>query len=174
MFSRTPDAEMYLWMPGIGEITGARVLAEFGNDPTRYNSAKARKNYADTSPITRASGRTHAVHAPHVRNDRLADALHKQAFSTLNTLRRPPLLRQTARTRRRLRPRPAPARQPPRGHPPRMPQDPHPLRRGHRMVTPRNFYRSHLTSLRYGMSDQRQGRRHVLHRRFQRRWGVDP
>ncbi|MFF3519034.1 IS110 family transposase [Streptomyces sp. NPDC002573] len=84
-FLAHPDAEIYLSMPGIGEITGARVLAEFGDDPTRYTSAKARKNYAGTSPITRASGKTHAVHARYARNDRLADALHKQAFSALNT-----------------------------------------------------------------------------------------
>jgi transposase len=84
-FLAHPDAEIYLSMPGIGEITGARVLAEFGDDSTRYTTAKARKNYAGTSPITRASGRTHAVHARHARNDRLADALHRQAFSAINT-----------------------------------------------------------------------------------------
>ncbi|KJY40404.1 transposase [Streptomyces sp. NRRL S-444] len=84
-FLTHPDAEIYLSMPGIGEITGARVLAEFGDDPTRYTSAKARKNYAGTSPVTRASGKQHSVHARYVRNDRLADALHKQAFSALNT-----------------------------------------------------------------------------------------
>ncbi|MGW3950264.1 transposase [Streptomyces sp. NPDC004752] len=44
-------------MPGIAEITGARVLAESGDDHTRYVSAKARKNYAGTSPVTRASAR---------------------------------------------------------------------------------------------------------------------
>ncbi|GAA3475493.1 hypothetical protein GCM10018966_000190 [Streptomyces yanii] len=43
------------------------------------------KNYAGTSPITRASGRTHAVQARYARNNRLADALHRQAFSALNT-----------------------------------------------------------------------------------------
>jgi transposase len=84
-FLAHPDAEIYLSMPGIGEVTGARVLAEFGDDSTRYTTAKARKNYAGTSPITRASGRTHAVHARHARNDRLADALHRQAFSAINT-----------------------------------------------------------------------------------------
>ncbi|MFF3073385.1 IS110 family transposase [Kitasatospora sp. NPDC057904] len=84
-FRAHPDAEIYLSMPGIGEITGARVLAEFGDDPTRYDTAKARKNYAGTSPITRASGRTHAVHSRHARNHRLADALHKQAFSAIST-----------------------------------------------------------------------------------------
>lgn len=82
-FRAHPDAEIYLSMPGIGKITGARVLAEFGDDPTRYASAKARKNYAGTSPITRASGKSHTVQARYVRNNRLADALQTQAFSAL-------------------------------------------------------------------------------------------
>ena len=82
-FLAHPDAEIYLSMPGIGEITGARVLAEFGDDPTRYTSAKARKNYAGTSPITRASGKSHSVQARFVRNNRLADALQRQAFCAL-------------------------------------------------------------------------------------------
>jgi hypothetical protein len=56
---------------------------EFGDDPHRYTSAKARKNYAGSSPITRASGRKSVVLARHVRNRRLADALHAQAFSAL-------------------------------------------------------------------------------------------
>lgn len=84
-FRAHPDAEIYLSMPGIGEITGARVLAEFGDDPTRYTCAKSRKNYAGTSPITRASGKVHTVQARYVRNDRLADALQRQAFSAINT-----------------------------------------------------------------------------------------
>ena len=43
-FLAHPDAEIHLSMPGgVGQVTGARVLAEFGDDPTRYNSAKARK-----------------------------------------------------------------------------------------------------------------------------------
>jgi len=82
-FLAHPDAEIYLSMPGIAEITGARVLAEFGDDPTRYASAKARKNYAGTSPVTRASGKVRTVQARYVRNNRLADALQRQAFCAL-------------------------------------------------------------------------------------------
>ncbi|MFD3937119.1 IS110 family transposase [Streptomyces sp. NPDC058611] len=82
-FLAHPDAEIYLSMPGIAEITGARVLAEFGDAPARYASAKARKNYAGTSPITRASGKSHHVQARYVRNNRLTDALQTQAFSAL-------------------------------------------------------------------------------------------
>ncbi|WP_079158647.1 transposase [Streptomyces caniscabiei] len=50
-------------MPGIAEIAGVRVLAEFGDDPTRSASTKAGKNHAGTSPATRASGRSHTVQA---------------------------------------------------------------------------------------------------------------
>jgi transposase len=82
-FGRHPDAEIYLSQPGIGAITGARVLGEFGDDPHRYASAKARKNYAGTSPITRASGKKKIVAARFVHNDRLIDALMIQAFAAL-------------------------------------------------------------------------------------------
>ncbi|MDT0277588.1 IS110 family transposase [Blastococcus goldschmidtiae] len=55
-FGRHPDAEIYLSQPGLGPILGARVLAEFGDDPHRYADAKGRKNYSGMAPITRASG----------------------------------------------------------------------------------------------------------------------
>jgi transposase len=82
-FGQHPDAEIYLSQPGLGEITGARVLSEFGDDPHRYASGKARRNYAGTSPITRASGKKKIVTARFVRNDRLIDALTIQAFAAL-------------------------------------------------------------------------------------------
>jgi hypothetical protein len=83
-FGRHPDAEIYLSQPGMGAILGARVLAELGDGPGRYASAKARKNYASTSPITRASGKKKTVAARFVRNDRLIDALMAQAFAALS------------------------------------------------------------------------------------------
>jgi Transposase/Transposase IS116/IS110/IS902 family len=83
-FGRHPDAQIYRSQPGLGQVLGARALGEFGDDPHRYATAKARKNYAGTSPITRASGRKTVVLARHVRNRRLADALHGQAFSALS------------------------------------------------------------------------------------------
>jgi transposase len=84
-FGRHPDAEIILSQPGLGPILGARVLAEFGDDPHRYADAKSRKNYAGTSPITRASGKKKVVMTRYVHNDRLIDALTTQAFSALNT-----------------------------------------------------------------------------------------
>jgi len=82
-FGRHPDAEIILSQPGLGPILGARVLAEFGDEHDRYVSAKTRKNYAGTSPITRASGKKKTVAARFVHNDRLIDALMAQAFSAL-------------------------------------------------------------------------------------------
>ncbi|MGB8380571.1 MAG: IS110 family transposase [Dermatophilaceae bacterium] len=82
-FGKHPDAEIYLSQPGIGPVLGARVLAEFGDDGHRYVDAKAPKNYAGTSPITKASGCKQVVLARHARNTRLGDALHQQAFSAL-------------------------------------------------------------------------------------------
>jgi transposase len=82
-FGRHPDAEILLSQPGMGTILGARVLAEFGDAPGRYADAKARKNYAGTSPITRASGKKKVVLARFVHNDRLIDAVMSQAQSAL-------------------------------------------------------------------------------------------
>ena len=84
-FGRHPAAEIVLSQPGLGQIFGARVLAEFGDDPDRYASPKARKNYAATSPITRASGKKKVALASYVHNDRLIDALMGQAFSAITT-----------------------------------------------------------------------------------------
>jgi transposase len=82
-FGRHPDAEIYASQPGLGVVLGARVLAEFGDDPHRFADGKARKNYSSTSPITRASGTKRIVLARYARNTRLADALQQWALSSL-------------------------------------------------------------------------------------------
>jgi hypothetical protein len=82
-FGQHPDAEIYTSQPGLGVVLGARVLAEFGDDPHRYVDARARKNYAGTSPITKQSGKKKIVLARYVHNDRLIDALTSQAFTAL-------------------------------------------------------------------------------------------
>ncbi|MFI1989724.1 IS110 family transposase [Actinoplanes sp. NPDC020271] len=82
-FRRHRDAARYLSLPGLGVVLGARILGEFGDDPDRYTDAKARRNYAGTSPITRASGRRRVVLARYARNRRLADAVHQWAFCAM-------------------------------------------------------------------------------------------
>jgi transposase len=82
-FGRHRDAEIYTSLPGLGAILGARILGEFGDDPDRYCDAKARKNYAGTSPITKASGTKKVVLARYARNRRLGDALQQWAFCSM-------------------------------------------------------------------------------------------
>ncbi len=84
-FGRHPDVEIYLSQPGLGQVLGARVLAEFGDDPHRYADTRARKNYSGMAPVTRASGTRRVVLARHARNRRLADALYQQAFCALSS-----------------------------------------------------------------------------------------
>jgi len=83
-FEDHPDAKILLSLPGLGSVLGARVLAEFGDDRTRYVDARARKNYAGTSPITKASGTRRLVLSRFARNERLFDACFLWAFSALS------------------------------------------------------------------------------------------
>ena len=82
-FGRHPDAELFTSLPGLGVILAARVLGEFGDDSSRYVDAKARKAYAGTAPITKASGTKKVVMARYARNKRLGDALQQWAFSSM-------------------------------------------------------------------------------------------
>jgi hypothetical protein len=82
-FEKHPDAKVIRSLPGLGMVLGARVLGEFGDDPNRYADAKSRKNYAGTSPITKASGKRKVVLARYARNRRLADACYLWAFASL-------------------------------------------------------------------------------------------
>ncbi len=82
-FEKHPAAKVIRSLPGLGMILGARVLGEFGDDPNRYADAKSRKNYAGTSPITKASGKHRVVLARYARNRRLGDACHMWAFASL-------------------------------------------------------------------------------------------
>ncbi|MGH3732368.1 MAG: IS110 family transposase [Acidimicrobiales bacterium] len=82
-FEQHPDAKIILSLPGIGMTLGARVLGEFGDDPNRYADAKSRRNYAGTSPVTKASGKSRVVLARHSRNRHLASSADQWAFCSL-------------------------------------------------------------------------------------------
>jgi transposase len=83
-FDRHPDAEILRSLAGLGPVLGARVLGEFGDDPSRFADARGRKAYAGTAPITKASGRSRIVLARVARNRRLADACEWWAFCSLS------------------------------------------------------------------------------------------
>ncbi|WP_327250255.1 IS110 family transposase [Streptomyces sp. NBC_01244] len=84
-FLAHPDAEIITSFPGLSVLSGARVLAELGDDRERFADARAMKAYAGAAPITRASGRSHVVVARTVKNQRLASAGHMWAFAALRT-----------------------------------------------------------------------------------------
>ena len=154
-FETHPDADIYRSLPGLGVILGARVLGEFGDDPNRYTTAKCRKDYAGTSPLTVASGKKRAVLARHVRNRRLYDAIDQ--WGLLRPQRqpgRPRLLRRAPHCRRPTPSSTTSPRQPPRRHPPRLPTPPNPVRRTQGLGTPSNRLRpkGRLTTYEPGMS----------------------
>jgi transposase len=71
-FERHPDAETITSFPGLGMLTGARVLAEIGDDRSRFADARGLKAFAGSAPITRASGKKTVVLHRHIKNRRLA------------------------------------------------------------------------------------------------------
>jgi transposase len=82
-FDRHPDAGIITSFPGLGPLTGARVLAEIGDDRSRFHDGKGLKAYAGATPITRASGKTTAVMHRRVKNNRLTAAGYTWAFAAL-------------------------------------------------------------------------------------------
>jgi transposase len=82
-FNQHPDAGIITSFPGLGPLTGARVLAEIGDDRSRFQDAKGLKAYAGAAPITRASGKSRSVTHRKVKNNRLASAGYNWAFSAL-------------------------------------------------------------------------------------------
>jgi transposase len=78
-----PDAEILTSFPGIGPLTGARVLGEIGDDRTRFRDARSLKSYAGSAPITVASGKSLVVGQRKVKNQRLAAAGYVWIFGAL-------------------------------------------------------------------------------------------
>jgi transposase len=83
-FNLHPDAGIITSFPGLGPLTGARVLAEIGDDRSRFQDAKGLKAYAGAAPITRASGKTKSVTRRHIKNNRLNAAGYIWAFSAIS------------------------------------------------------------------------------------------
>jgi transposase len=82
-FDQHPDAEIITSLPGLGSLTGARVLAEIGDDRSRFADARALKAYAGSAPVTRASGKSLTVMHRKVKNQRLASVGYLWAFAAL-------------------------------------------------------------------------------------------
>ncbi|GAB7044658.1 MULTISPECIES: transposase [Catenuloplanes] len=70
-FAQHPDYDIITSFPRLGDLTGARVLAELGDDRNRFADARAVKAYAGSVPVTRASGRSVSITHRRIKNDRL-------------------------------------------------------------------------------------------------------
>ena len=82
-FNQHPDAGIITSFPGLGALTGARVLAEIGDDRSRFADAKGLKAYAGAAPVTRASGKSRSVTHRRIKNNRLAAVGYIWAFAAL-------------------------------------------------------------------------------------------
>lgn len=71
-FHAHPDAQILASVPGLGVALGARLLAEIGDDRSRFADARGLKAFAGAAPVTRASGKSTFVHARRAKNDRIA------------------------------------------------------------------------------------------------------
>ena len=83
-FEQHPDADIYLSLPGLGDVLGARVLASSGMPPTVTPTPSLARTTPARHPLTVASGKKRAVLARHVRNRRLYDAIDQWAFCSLS------------------------------------------------------------------------------------------
>ncbi|MGF6889538.1 transposase [Nocardia sp. GAS34] len=82
-FDRHPDAKILTSFPGLGQLGGARVLSEIGDDRARFADARGLKAYAGSAPITRASGKKTLVLHRHIKNRRLANVGPMWALGSL-------------------------------------------------------------------------------------------
>jgi transposase len=71
-FEQHPDAAIITSFPGLGNLAGARVLGEIGDDRTRFADARGLKAFAGSAPITRSSGKKTIVLHRYIKNRRLA------------------------------------------------------------------------------------------------------
>ena len=83
VFTEHPDAVILTSFPGIGTLTGARMLAEIGDDRSRFTDARNLRAYAGSAPVTRASGKSVVVMQRKVKNQRLAAVGYVWAFAAL-------------------------------------------------------------------------------------------
>lgn len=75
-----PDAAIFLSFPGMGHVTAATMIAEMGEDRTRFPTADVLLAETGTAPVTRSSGRTRTVRFRYAANKRMRHAIDWWAF----------------------------------------------------------------------------------------------
>jgi transposase len=80
-FAQHPDYKIITSFPGLAEISGAIVLAEIGDDRSRFVDDRALQAFAGSAPVTRASGKSRTVTRRRTKNNRLAAVGYSWAFT---------------------------------------------------------------------------------------------
>lgn len=79
-----PGGEIYLSMPGLGDLLAARVAGEIGERIDQFTTPNALQCYAGKAPVTRRSGRSEFVIARRLAyNHYLGNAVQQWAFCSL-------------------------------------------------------------------------------------------
>jgi len=75
-----PDAPIFLSFPGIGPIVAATLIAEMGDDRSRFPEAAVLLAETGLAPVTKASGRTRQVRFRYAANRRMRHVIDWWAF----------------------------------------------------------------------------------------------
>lgn len=79
-----PGGEIYLSMPGLGDVLAARIAGEIGEHIGQFDHPNGLQCYAGSAPVTRRSGKSDFVVARRLaHNHYLGAAVHQWAFCSL-------------------------------------------------------------------------------------------
>ena len=82
LFLTHPDADLFVSLPGAGKRLAPRLLAEWGDDRTRYQDASSVQALAGTSPVAFQSGNFARAHRRYACNKVLRNAFHQFAWQS--------------------------------------------------------------------------------------------
>jgi transposase len=76
LFDRHPDHDLFGSLPGAGGKLAPRLLAELGDDRSRFASAQSLQCFAGTAPVSFTSGQIHRVKLRRACNKHLRATVH--------------------------------------------------------------------------------------------------
>lgn len=80
LLSQHPDTDVFLSFPAVGRITAAELLAEIGEDRTRFPNVGVLLAEAGAAPVTLASGKVQRVRIRYACNKRLRSTTTTWAY----------------------------------------------------------------------------------------------
>src|SRR6266851_5333332 len=83
VFHDHPEAPLFSKLPGAGPALAPRLLAAFGTDRSRYETAGNVQTFSGISPVTRSSGKTRFVYFRHACPKFLRQTFHEFARLSL-------------------------------------------------------------------------------------------